>query len=71
MYSLICLVQAGLIAMMPVWFATKAQRGGLGYSVIDRAYVISAGALIVYIVHYLCGSRLTYILNASPVSPYT
>jgi hypothetical protein len=67
MYSVACLAQTMLITLIPAWLATNRMRGGLGFTVLDRAYAMSAAGILVYLLHVLCIQRFTYVLRASPI----
>jgi hypothetical protein len=41
--------------------------GGLGYNVLDIAYVLSAAGFLLYVAHIVAINRFVQILRVSPV----
>jgi hypothetical protein len=67
MYTVACLSQTMITTLIPVWLATNRSKGGLGFTVLDRAYAMSAAGLVVYLVHVFLMHRFAYVLRASPI----
>ena len=67
MYFLACMVESGLFALLPVWFTSPVQRGGLGYTVVDIGLAVSGGGVVLLLLVETLRQRLSFVLKSSPL----
>ncbi len=67
MFILSCLVQTGLVTLLPVWLATDAVQGGLGYSVSDISLTLAGSGCTIALLMNSFRSKLATLVRTSPV----
>lgn len=67
MYTFSCLVQTGILTLLPVWLASDISQGGLGYRVSDIGLILSGTGIFLLIATIFLHVRLLFILRSSPV----
>jgi len=67
LYVVACLLQAGLVAMIPAWLVVPASLGGEGFLVKDLCIVLSAAGLVALHAHIFLRPRIFRVAQASPL----
>ena len=67
MFILSCLVQTGLVTLLPVWLATDVVQGGLGYSVSDISLTLAGSGCTIALLINSFRSKLATLVRTSPV----
>jgi hypothetical protein len=67
MYAFSCLVQTGIITLLPVWLSSDISQGGLGYRASDIGLILSGTGICLLIATIFLHVRLLYILRSTPV----
>jgi hypothetical protein len=67
LYIVACLLQAGLVAMIPAWLVVPSSLGGEGFLVKDLCIVLSAAGLVALHAHIFLRPRIFRVAQASPL----